>query len=74
MEQDIKNIVGQMAKVLEQASKLHLQDVAGYGFQLVDDLKRMEGVTPEEAADIDKMAAELQTKTTELQNVRNSYK
>jgi hypothetical protein len=33
----------------------------------------MEGVTPEQSAEIDKKAAELQTKTNELKDVRNSY-
>jgi hypothetical protein len=67
MEQAIR----QMAEALKKAA--NLQDVAGFGFQLVDDAKRMEGVTPEQSAEIDKKAAELQTKTNELKDVRNSY-
>ena len=68
----MEQVIRQMAEALKKAA--NLQDVAGFGFQLVEDAKKMEGVTPEQAAEIDKVAAELQTKANELKDVRNSYK
>ena len=68
----MEQVIRQMAQALKGISVNALQDVAGFGFQLIDEAKKKQGITPEQAADLDKQAAELQAKLTELNNVCQS--
>lgn len=68
----MEQVIKQMAAALKSVSGL--QDVAGFGFQLIDEAKKQHGVTPEQSADLEKKAAELNNKLTELNHVGNSYK
>ena len=63
-------VIRQMAAALNKVSGL--QDVAGFGFQLIDEAKKKQGITPEQSSDLEKKAAELQAKLTELNNVCQS--